>query len=387
MDGQYAYMAGELEVRGDKQQQNMIMVYNSFLHAGFTPKQAAIMTAEVGRENSFNSASLFGTHYDPEKKHLTNGGMISFNQDRKIELDKLMMEKGLVSKGKVGTASYVENQASLDAMAQFMYKELSTKSHYATAWNALNDDSKSVDQVHYAVGKNYIVWRIDDEKYRESGEKNRKDFAEMLNKELISQSKAKFEPSPIANLSSSDLAAANNPSLSKALSRTGLKGQILGDGLVDNKYIANAGLSIKAPSHNKDQAYGGGKSRGYTVEFAHLTQAKLGNKVKYFTGFNDEYHQNVGSKGKHVEGRAFDLVLNNPNDAKNAIAEMQKLAKQHGFKVAFVNEYESKSKDFTGQHLHVSVLGRENGYQNKIANEIEERQKAAARGLNQADST
>lgn len=387
LDGQYAYLAGELEVRGDKQQQNMIMVYNSFLHAGFTPKQAAIMTAEVGRENSFNSASLFGTHYDPEKKHLTNGGMISFNQDRKIELDKLMMEKGLVSKGKVGTASYVESQASLDAMAQFMYKELTTKSQYATAWNALNDDSKSVDQVHYAVGKNYIVWRIDDENYRVNGEKNRKDFAEMLNKEMISQSKAKFEPSPLSNLSSSDLAAANNPSLSKALSATGLKGQILGDGLVDNKYIANAGLLIKAPSHNKDQAYGGGKSRGYTVEFAHLTQAKLGNKVKYFSGFNDEYHQNVGSKGKHVEGRAFDLVLNNPNDAKNAIVEMQKLAKQHGYKVAFVNEYESKSKDFTGQHLHVSVLGRDNGYQNKIANEIEERQKAAARGLNQADST
>lgn len=387
LDGQYAYLAGELEVRGDKQQKNMIMVYNSFLHAGFTPKQAAIMTAEVGRENSFNSASLFGTHYDPEKKHLTNGGMISFNQDRKIELDKVMMEKGLVSKGKIGTASYVENQASLDAMAQFMYKELSSKSQYATAWNALNDNSKSVDQIHYAVGKNYIVWRIDDEKYRESGEKNRKDFAEMLNKEMISQSKAKFEPSPLGSISSADIVAANNPSLSQALNKTGLNGKILGDGLVDNKYIANSGLPIKAPSNNKDQAYGGGKSRGYTVEFAHLANEKLGNKVKYFTGFNDEYHQKVGSTGKHVEGRAFDLVLNNPKDAKKAIADLQNLAKQHGYKVAFVNEYESKSKDFTGQHLHVSVLGRDGGYQNKIAKEIEDRQIVAAKALNNADST
>lgn len=387
LDGQYAYMAGELEVRGDKQQKNMIMVYNSFLHAGFTPKQAAIMTAEVGRENSFNSASLFGTHYDPEKKHLTNGGMISFNQDRKLELDKLMMEKGLVAKGKVGTASYVENQASLDAMAQFMYKELSTKAQYASAWKALNDDSKTVDQVHYAVGKNYIVWRIDDEKYRESGEKNRKDFAEMLNNEMVKQSKAIFEPSPISTLSSSELAAANNPSLSQALSKTGLKGKILGDSLVDNKYIANAGLPIKAPNHNRDQAYGGGKSRGYTVEFAHLAHEKLGNKVKYFSGFNDEYHQKIGSKGRHVEGRAFDLILNNPSDAKKAIAEMQNLAKQHGYKVAFVNEYESKSKDFTGQHLHVSVLGREGSYQNNIAKEIEDRQIRATRALTEADST
>lgn len=387
LDSQYAYMAGELEVRGDKQQQNMIMVYNSFLHAGFTPKQAAIMTAEVGRENSFNSASLFGTHYDPEKKHLTNGGMISFNQDRKIDLDKLMMEKGLVARGKIGTASYVENQASLDAMAQFMYKELSSEKRYAPAWNALNDDSKSIDQIHYAVGKNYIVWRIDDEKYRENGEKNRKDFAEMLNKEMVKQSKAKLETSPIGSMSGSEFAAANNPSLSRALGKTGLKGQILGDGLVDNKFIANAGLPIKAPKENRDQAYGGGKSRGYTVEFAHLANEKLGNKIKYFSGFNDEYHKNVGSKGKHVEGRAFDLVLNNPNDAKKAIAEMQSLAKQHGYKVAFVNEYVSKSKDYTGLHIHVSVLGREGGFQNKIAQEIEQRQMAAAKGLNKADRT
>lgn len=387
LDGQYAYLAGELEVRGDKQQQNMIMVYNSFLHAGFTPKQAAILTAEVGRENSFNSASLFGTHYDPEKKHLTNGGMISFNQDRKEDLDREMMAKGLVTRGKIGSASYLESQASLDAMAQFMHKELSTNSRYSIAWAALNSETKSIDEIHYAVGKNYIVWRIDDEKYRENGERNRKEFAERLNNELISQSKAKFEPNPIGQMTSADFASANNPSLISALSKTGLKGQILGNGLVDNKFIANTGLPIKTPSHNKDQAYGGGQSRGYTVEFAHLTNQQLGGKIKYFSGFNDEYHQSVGSTGKHVQGKAFDLVLNNPNDAKKAIAEMQELAKKHGYKVAFVNEYEGKSKDFTGQHLHVSVLGREGGYQNKISKEIDERQIAAASSLNKADLT
>lgn len=387
LDGQYSYLAGELEVHGDKQQRNMIMVYNSFLHAGFSPKQSAILTAEVGRENSFNSASLYGTHYDPEKKHLTNGGMISFNQDRKIDLDTEMMAKGLVSKGKIGSASYVESQASLDAMAQFMRKELSTEKRYSQAWNALNNESLTTDQIHYAVGKNYIVWRIDDEKYRENGEKNRKDFADRLNDELVRQEKAKFEPSPIGGMSSSDFSSANNTTLTAALSQTGLKGQILGNGMVDNKYISNAGLPIKAPSHNRDQAYGGGQSRGYTVEFAHLTNQKLGGKIKYFSGFNDEYHQSVGSSGKHVEGRAFDLVLNNPSDAKNAIAEMQKIAKQHGYKVAFVNEYESKSKDFTGQHLHVSVLGRADVHQNKIVSEIEKRQTGAETALTQADRT
>lgn len=384
LEEQYAYLAGELQVHGDTQQRNMIMVYNSFLHAGFSPKQAAIMTAEVGRENSFDSPSLYGTHYDPEKKHLINGGMISFNQDRKIALDSEMMAKGLVAKGKIGTASYVEGQASLDAMAQFMYKELSTQKRYATAWKALNDESKSVDDIHYAIGKNYIVWRIDDVNYRENGDKNRKDFASKIEKELISQSKTKNLGSDLGSIPTAGL---NNPSLIKALAGTGLKGQILGDGLVDNKYIARAGLPIKAPKNNPDQAYGGGKSRGYTVEFAHLVNDKLANRVKYFSGFNDEYHQNVGSKGKHVQGKAFDLILSNPNDARNAIAEMQKIAKQHGYKVAFVNEYESKSKDFTGKHLHVSVLGREGGYQNKVAQELEARQKTAATALEKADAT
>lgn len=367
--GQMTYLAGALNVHGDQQQRNMIMVYNAFLSAGFSARQAAILTAEVGRENSFNDASLFGTHYDPKKAHIVNGGMISFNQDRKKDLDKVMFANGLVEKGGVGTASYVKGQASLNIMAAYMYKELTTEKKYASSWKALNDDSLTKDQVHYAVGKNYIVWRVDDAAFNVNGNKNRKFFAEKLDTELQEQAKLQYAPSPLSGIRGADLSSANE--LTKALSKTGLKGKILGNGFVDNSYISSTGLPIKAPSHNKDQAYGGGQSRGYTVEFAHLANQQLGNKIRYFSGFNDEYHKNVGSTGKHVKGQAFDLVLNNSKDVGTSIKQMQQLAKKHGYQIAIVNEYESKSKDFTGQHLHVSVLGR-NAAKNNVVSAVDQ---------------
>ncbi|NNH76495.1 hypothetical protein HLH17_02105 [Acinetobacter sp. ANC 5380] len=382
--GEATYLSGALKVHGDQQQRNMIMVYNAFLSAGFSAKQAAILTAEVGRENSFNSSSLYGTHYDPKKAHIVNGGMISFNQDRKKELDQLMLANGLVEKGGVGTASYVKNQASLNVMAAFMYKELTTGDRYAKSWAALNNESLTKDQIHYTVGKNYIVWRIDDAEYSVNGNKNRKAFEAKLDKELEAQAELQHEPSLLSGIRGANLSDANN--LSQALSKTGLKGKILGNGFVDNSYIANTGLSIKAPSNNRDQAYGGGQSRGYTVEFAHLVNQHLGNKVKYFSGFNDEYHKNVGSKGKHVSGQAFDLVLNNNKDVGSSIKQIQQLAKQYGYSIAVIDEYKSKSKDFTGDHLHVSVTGREQ-LQNKVVAAINTAHGKAETQFNAAQKT
>lgn len=368
--GQMTYLAGTLNVEGDKQQRNMIMVYNSFLNAGFTPQQSAILTAEVGRENSFNSSSLFGTHYDPEKTHIMNGGMISFNQSRKIALDKQMMTLGLVEHGGIGKASYVRSQESLNAMAVFMYKELSTDKSYASSWKALNSTNMNVEQIHYTVGKNYIGWRIDDPEYKAKGENNRKIFAEKLENVMQKQNKLKFEASPLAGLTGNDLIKANNPNLAQALAKTGLKGQILGNGLVDNKYIYATGLPLKTPKGNADQAYGGGKSKGYTVEFAHLVNSQMNSNIRYFSGFNDEYHQRVGSTGRHVKGEAFDLVLKNGGESEKAVANLKKLAKDFGYNIAIVNEYKSKSKDFTGDHIHVSVLGRELKQANNIQKSV-----------------
>ena len=39
-------------------------VYQSFLNAGLSPQQAAVFSAEVGRENDFNPKYIFGSHGD-----------------------------------------------------------------------------------------------------------------------------------------------------------------------------------------------------------------------------------------------------------------------------------------------------------------------------------
>lgn len=383
LQGGYTYTGGVLEVTGSKQEQNMIRVYNAFINAGFTARQAAILTAEVGRENSFNSSTMYGSHVDPHKKELLNGGIISFNGSRKIELDKEMMALGLVQKGSIGKASYVESQASLDTMAKFIKKELMTVAEYRNSWNALNSNMTN-DQIHYVVGKEYIKWRIDDSKFSATGIENRSLFADKLNQVMEKQHKAQFVADN-GNVDLSQLAFTNsNPKLFNALKDTGLKGRVLGDGLVDNKFIMETGLKIKKPKGNEDQAVGGGQSRGYTVEFAHLTQHNLNSKIRYFAGFNDEYHVKQGSTGKHVSGQAFDLVLNDSKDASNVVKQLQAIAKENGYNIKIENEYEKKSRDFTGAHLHVSVLGRNAGG-NKIFDQLDAQSNTYQAQLNKAN--
>lgn len=53
-----------------------LAVYKSLMEAGFGPGQAAVLTAEVGRENDFVAKTLFGGHPDPATGN--NIGMISW---------------------------------------------------------------------------------------------------------------------------------------------------------------------------------------------------------------------------------------------------------------------------------------------------------------------
>ena len=44
--------------------QNIKKVYSAFIKAGFSPNQAKALTAEVGRENAYQSKYIFGHHTD-----------------------------------------------------------------------------------------------------------------------------------------------------------------------------------------------------------------------------------------------------------------------------------------------------------------------------------
>ncbi len=119
-------------------------------------------------------------------------------------------------------------------------------------------------------------------------------------------------------------------------------------------YVSNtalSGLKLKA-----NEAIAGGKVRGYTAEFAEVTQSLLGNNLKYFSALNDTYHK--GTNSKHASGQAFDVVLKNANQAASAAAIIKKAAAQYGYSVKVLNEYAKPSKNATGGHLHVSVYGQ-----------------------------
>lgn len=184
-------LAGRLEIKGSEQQQNTARIYNAFLNAGFTPRQARIMTAEVGRENSMRVEGMYGLHNDPHKKQLINGGIISFNDSRKRALDSFMASKGLLQSGnaKNGTGSYVHGQASLNAMASFIMSELTSGKNkgWSAAWTALQNDKLSDAEIHKVVGKRYILWRYDDPVYQSSGLRNINHFREILDNQLKNQ--------------------------------------------------------------------------------------------------------------------------------------------------------------------------------------------------------
>lgn len=182
---------GRLAIKGSQQEQNTARIYNAFLNAGFTPRQARIMTAEVGRENSMRVEGMYGLHNDPHKKELINGGIISFNDSRKRALDKFMASKGLLKSGNPnkGTGSYVEGQASLNAMATFIRNELESGKNkgWSAAWTALQNDKLTDAEIHKVVGKRYILWRYDDPTYQASGLKNIATFRGILDRQLKEQ--------------------------------------------------------------------------------------------------------------------------------------------------------------------------------------------------------
>lgn len=126
----------------------------------------------------------------------------------------------------------------------------------------------------------------------------------------------------------------------------------LGDSFVSNDTLK--GLPIKA-----DEAMAGGKVRGYTAEFAQLSNSSFGSDIKYFSSFNDSFHQGKGSK--HNRGQAFDVVLKDPKKAAATVKELERIAKQKGYTIKILDEYTHPSKDSTGGHIHVSVTGRSVG--------------------------
>ena len=103
---------------------NQMMVYKAWRSAGVSDNQARIITAEVGRENDYQSKYLFGGHSDPKNKKY-NLGMISWQKERGEALHKHLKELGLIQNGQI-----VKTQEALNAQAMFALKEMTENSRF-----------------------------------------------------------------------------------------------------------------------------------------------------------------------------------------------------------------------------------------------------------------
>lgn len=127
-------------------------VYKAYRNAGLSHNQAMAITAEVGRENSFNPNTLFGTHPDPARDKngniIRNVGMLSWNQGRDAQVLNAMRNAGVLGQ---------QSQANLNAQAAFSVREMLT-GYKGKLRNFLNNPNGSPEQFAQELGRNYVVW-------------------------------------------------------------------------------------------------------------------------------------------------------------------------------------------------------------------------------------
>jgi hypothetical protein len=135
---------------------NIKKVYQAFINAGFSDKQAKALTAEVGRENAYQSKYIFGHHTDMANS-ADNLGFFSWQGDRKKNLLKKLQQKGLYSDGRIK-----EGQEALNTMAEFAKEEMQNISSYKkTKEGFLNNPNVSQKEAAELLGRNYLRWDMD----------------------------------------------------------------------------------------------------------------------------------------------------------------------------------------------------------------------------------
>lgn len=186
------------------QKEWQMCVYRAFKTAGFSEQQSRILTAEIGRENSYNPKFMFAGHADPHSG--SNLGMLSWQRGRKPTLIKFLKNEGVLTKSN----AMVPGQEALNAQAKFIMWEMKN-THKGVGAKFLSQPNIDYATGAYLIGKDYILWRITDPAYASKGIKNRDGFYNMLLKQLEGGAGANTAPAKVsAKASPSTLAASNS---------------------------------------------------------------------------------------------------------------------------------------------------------------------------------
>lgn len=145
-----------------------VAVYRAYRNAGLSHTQALAVTAEVGRENSFNPNVLFGSHIDPAANSgggaIRNIGMLSWNGGRGKNIAGYLQSRGLL-----GSNGMVRNQDNLNAQAAFSVREMQSKAYRGGLQNFWNNPNANPETYSRELGKNYIAWAYGQNTIRAKG--------------------------------------------------------------------------------------------------------------------------------------------------------------------------------------------------------------------------
>jgi len=109
-----------------------------------------------------------------------------------------------------------------------------------------------------------------------------------------------------------------------------------------------SGLRIKS-----EEATAGGEINPGLADLAQNIQSQLGDRLRYFSAFNDRYHQGLDRNSAHKTGTALDFTLTDPSEAA-AVSAM--VGSMPGVK-SVLNEYARLSSGGTGGHIHAEING------------------------------
>jgi hypothetical protein len=116
-------------------------------------------------------------------------------------------------------------------------------------------------------------------------------------------------------------------------------------------------ISAKDLRIKSSEATAGGSASDKLMALAVSIQEKLGGDLKYFSAFNDAYHQGLDRNSAHKSGNALDFTLTDPGKASQVAAMIRSLP---GVKTV-LNEYANLSAGGTGGHIHTEVQAANGG--------------------------
>ena len=112
--------------------------------------------------------------------------------------------------------------------------------------------------------------------------------------------------------------------------------------------LADAGIKIKKGDVQKE----GADLSPKIIDLAKNIQDNI-EGFAYFSGFNDNFHNEKASSSKHTKGLAADFALASPPNAKQG-AEVVSWLKSQGASLA-IDEYNNPSSKSTAGHIHVEI--------------------------------